>query len=308
VSASEPRNLAASVRQRLLNLARERGEDFNFLLTAYGLERLMYRLGQSSHRRDFVLKGAMLFRAWAGATYRPTHDLDLLGRGEAGIPRLERLFEEIWQAPAPADGLELEPGSVRGEEIRETQEYGGIRIRMTARLASARIALQVDVGFGDAVTPAAAEITFPALLDAPSPVLYAYPPETVIAEKLHAMVLLGVVNTRMKDFYDVWVIARRFSFEGHQLAEAIAATFHRRETPLSAGLPVALTVQFYEQPARRQQWKAFLDRISHQEGAPGLPEVVESISRFLAPPLAALQADAAFRLRWPAGGPWIESG
>jgi predicted nucleotidyltransferase component of viral defense system len=308
VSASEPRNLAASVRQRLLNLARDRGEDFNFLLTAYGLERLMYRLGQSSHRRDFVLKGAMLFRAWAGATYRPTRDLDLLGRGEAGIPRLERLFEEIWQAPAPADGLELEPGSVRGEEIRETQEYGGIRIRMTARLGSARIPLQVDVGFGDAVTPAATEITFPALLDAPPPVLYAYPPETVIAEKVQAMVLLGVVNTRMKDFYDVWVIARRFSFEGHQLAKAIAATFRRRGTPLPAGLPVALTAEFYEEPARRQQWKAFLDRIGQKEGAPELPEVVEAISRFLAPPLAALQTDVAFRLRWPAGGPWIEPG
>ncbi|HEX6371546.1 MAG TPA: nucleotidyl transferase AbiEii/AbiGii toxin family protein [Longimicrobium sp.] len=307
MSPADPRNLAASVRQRLLNLARERGEDFNFLLTAYGLERLMYRLGQSRHRQDFVLKGAMLFRVWAGATYRPTRDLDLLGRGEAAIPRLERLFEEIWQTPVPADGLELEPASVRGEEIREAQEYGGIGIRMTARLGTARIPLQVDVGFGDAVTPAAKEITFPPLLDAPPPVLYAYPPETVIAEKLQAMVLLGMANTRMKDFYDVWVIARRFSFEGQQLAEAISATFRRRGTPLPDCLPVALTLEFSEDDARRQQWKAFLGRIGQQEGAPGLPEVVDALARFLAPPLAALQANAAFHLRWPTGGPWIEA-
>lgn len=192
-----PRNLPASVRQRLLNLARERGEDFNFLLTAYGMERLMYRLGQSPYRRDFVLKGAMLFRAWSGATYRPTRDLDLLGRGEAAVARLVRIFEEVWQAAVPADGLELEAGSIRGEEIREAQEYGGIRIRMTALLGNARISLQVDVGFGDAVTPAAKEITIPALLDTPAPVLYAYPPESVVAEKFQAMVTLGVANTRM---------------------------------------------------------------------------------------------------------------
>jgi predicted nucleotidyltransferase component of viral defense system len=308
VSAPEPGNLAASVRQRLLNLARERGEDFNFLLTAYGLERLMYRLGQSRHRRDFVLKGAMLFRAWLGATYRPTRDLDLLGRGEAAIPRLERLFEEIWQTPVPADGLELEPGSVRGEEIRESQEYGGVRIRMTARLGTARIPLQVDVGFGDAVTPAATEITFPALLGAPAPVLYAYPPETVIAEKLQAMVLLGVANTRMKDFYDVWVIARRFSFEGPQLARAVAATFRRRGTPLPDGVPVALTAEFSEDGVRRQQWKAFLARIGQEQGAPGLSEVVDALSRFLGPPLDALGTGTDFPLRWPAGGPWAEPG
>lgn len=246
MTVSEPRNLPASVRQRLLNLARARGEDFNFLLTAYGLERLIYRLGQSPCRRDFVLKGAMLFRAWSGVTYRPTRDLDLLGHGEAGIARVVRIFEEIWAAPAPADGLELEPGSVRGEEIREAQEYGGIRIRMVTRLGTARIPLQVDVGFGDAVTPAASEITIPSLLDAPAPVLYAYPPETVVAEKLQAMAMLSMANTRLKDFYDLWVIARCFSFEGPHLASAIAATFWRRATPLPAGSPVALTADFSE--------------------------------------------------------------
>jgi hypothetical protein len=308
VTAPEPRNLAASVRQRLLNLARDRGEDFNFLLTAYGLERLMYRLGQSRHRRDFVLKGAMLFRAWAGATYRPTRDLDLLGRGEVATPRLVRVFEEIWQAPVPADGLELESGSVRGEEIRGAQEYGGVRIRMMARLGTARIPLQADVGFGDAVTPRAREITFPALLDAPPPVLYAYPPETVIAEKLQAMVVLGMANTRLKDFYDVWVIARRFSFEAHPLAEAIAATFSRRGTPLPDGAPVALTADFSGDPTRRQQWKAFIARIGQQEGAPDLTDVVDALSAFLGPPLAALRTDAVSRLRWPAGGPWTEGG
>lgn len=179
---------------------------------------------------------------------------------------------------------------------------------MTARLGTARIALQVDVGFGDAVTPRAAEITFPALLDAPPPVLYAYPPETVIAEKLQAMVLLGMANTRMKDFYDVWVIARRFSFEGEQLGEAIAATFGRRGTPLPEGIPVALTSEFSADSGRRQQWKAFLGRIGQREGAPELPEVVDALSRFVMPPVGAVRTDVPFRLRWPPGGPWTERG
>ncbi|HEX2209706.1 MAG TPA: nucleotidyl transferase AbiEii/AbiGii toxin family protein [Longimicrobium sp.] len=293
------------MRQRLLNLARQRGEDFNFLLATYGLERLLYRLGQSPHRRDFVLKGAMLFRAWSGATYRPTRDLDLLGRGDPAIPRLVRLFEEIWQNPVQADGLELEPGSVRGEDIREAQEYGGIRIRMVARLGSARISLQVDIGFGDAITPCAAEITFPVLLDAPPPVLYAYPPETVVAEKLHAMIALGVANTRMKDFYDVWMIARRFAFDGSQLAEAIAATFERRRTPLPDGVPVALTDPFAGDEARQRQWGAFLGRIGQQDGSPTFPELADALARFLVPPLQSLQTEHAFGARWPAGGPWI---
>jgi predicted nucleotidyltransferase component of viral defense system len=253
VTSTEPRNLPASIRQRLLNLARERGEDFNFLLTAYGLERLMYRLGQSPHGQNFVLKGGMLFRAWSGAMYRPTRDLDLLGRGQAEISHLVRIFEEIWRTPVPADGLELESGSVRAEDIREAQEYGGIRIRMTALLGNARIPLQVDVGFGDAVTPPAKIITLPALLDAPAPVLYAYPPETVVAEKLQAMVMLGMANTRMKDFYDLWVIARCFSFQGAQLSDAIGATFRRRRTPVPPDVPVALTSEFSEDRTREQQ-------------------------------------------------------
>jgi predicted nucleotidyltransferase component of viral defense system len=307
MNAPEPRNLAASVRQRLLNLARARGEDFNFLLTVYGLERVMYRLGQSSHRREFVLKGAMLFRAWADAPHRATRDLDLLGRGDPDVPRLERIFEEIWQTPVPADGLELKPGSIRGEEIREAQEYGGIRIRMVARLGNARLPLQVDVGFGDAVTPRATEITYPTLLDAPAPVLYAYPRETVIAEKVQAMVLLGFANTRMKDFYDLWVLGRRFDFDGPSLANAIQATFRRRSTSLPDDVPVALTPAFAEDPARRQQWSAFLNRIGHR-GAPGLPEVVDALREFLLPPLQALRTGGAPAQRWPAGGPWAALG
>lgn len=303
MTGAGPRNLAASIRQRLLNLARARGEDFNFLLTAYCLERLMYRLGQSSHRREFVLKGAMLFRAWEGEPHRATRDLDLLGRGGPDIPRLEHIFGAIWATSVPADGLELEPGSIRGEEIRETQEYGGIRLRMAARLGNARIPLQVDIGFGDAVTPGVAKITYPTLLDGPAPVLYAYPRETVVAEKLQAMVLLGVANTRMKDFYDLWVLARRFDFDGPPLANAIAATFRRRSTPLPDAPPVALTPAFADDPARRQQWSAFLSRIGHQD-APGLPGILDALREFLVPLIAALHAGRTVSGRWPAGGPW----
>lgn len=165
MSPGDVRDLPASIRQRLLNLSRERGEDFSVVLTGFGLERLMYRIAQSPHRREFVLKGAMLIRAWTNERHRPTRDLDFLGRGDPDIPRLEGIFGDIWRAPVVDDGLQLEPGSIRGEEIREAQEYGGIRMKMVARLGNARIPIQVDIGFGDAVTPGVKEIAYPVLLD-----------------------------------------------------------------------------------------------------------------------------------------------
>lgn len=307
MTGQPPRNLPASVRQRLLNLARERGEDFNFVLTLYGLERLLYRLGASPHRGDFVLKRAMLLRAWSVSAHRPTRDLDLLGRGERTAARLEGIFADVWRLPVDEDGLVLEPGTIRSEEIREAQEYGGMRVTMTVRLGNARIPLQVDIGFGDAVSPGVTELAYPTLLDGAAPLLLAYPPETVVAEKLQAVVALGMANTRMKDFYDLWVLARRFSFAGGTLAQAVAATFLRRGTPIPAESPVGLAPEFHGDVVKQRQWAAFLDRTGLDAHAPELSREAELLQSFLLPPLRALDAAESFPMRWAAGGPWVRS-
>lgn len=298
------RNVPASVRQRLLNLARQRGEDFNFLLTLYGLERLLYRLGQSPHRTGFVLKGAMLLRAWSVNAHRPTRDMDLLGRGARSRARLEGIFADLWELPVEDDGLELEPGSVRSEEIREAQEYGGVRVTMTACLGTARIPLQVDIGFGDAVTPGPAEVTYPTMLGGSAPVLPAYPPETVVAEKLQAVAALGFTNTRMKDFYDLWILSRGLPFSGQTLSRAIAATFARRGTAIPDNDPEGLTPRFYEDDDKQRQWNAFLGKTGLAAQTPAFPIAAGLLRAFLLPPLHALRASEPFTQVWKTGGPW----
>lgn len=234
------------MRQRLLNKARERGEDFQLILTWYAIERLLYRISQSDHAESFVLKGAMLFTLWDGPTHRPTRDLDLLAFGDPLVARMEDLFRELCQSSFD-DGLEFDIDSINGEEIRETNEYDGVRI---------------SVG-----------------------------------------VQLGIANTRMKDFYDLWILSRRFEFDGPRLAEAIAATFERRRTPIPEKLPLALTSEFSQDPAKQIQWRAFLNRGSVTEQAE-LQEVVTTIASFLVAPAQAARSNQTFSSRWPAAGPW----
>ncbi len=302
MSPREPRDLAASVRQRLLNRAKERGEDFQLVLTWYGIERLLYRISESPHADAFILKGAMLFSLWSGEAHRPTRDLDLLGAGDAQVPRMEAVLREVCQVPSE-DGLEFDPASVRGEEIRSPDEYEGVRIKLVGRLAGARIPLQVDIGFGDAVVPPPETIEYPSLLDLPTVRLRAYPREAVVAEKLQALVELGIANTRMKDFYDLWMLARRFDFEGERLARAIAATFERRRTPIPVEAPLALTSEFHTDAAKQTQWRAFLRKGSVTE-TPELAPVVELIAGFIMPPAVAARAGNLFASRWQRGGPW----
>jgi predicted nucleotidyltransferase component of viral defense system len=208
------KNLTASVRARLMNLARQGREDFGEVLSRYARERLLYRLSASDYRERFVLKGALLFSYWAGAPHRPTRDLDLLGRGEPDMALLEEAFRDICRAEVEPDGLAFLEDSVRGERIKEEEEYEGVRLRLTAALGNARIPLQVDVGFGDAVVPAPEEVAFPTLLGMPAPQLKAYRRETVVAEKFEAMVKLGMLNSRMKDFYDVWELSQKIRLRG----------------------------------------------------------------------------------------------
>ncbi|MDE2462331.1 MAG: nucleotidyl transferase AbiEii/AbiGii toxin family protein, partial [Alphaproteobacteria bacterium] len=261
VTAKPPlKNIGASVRARLTRIAQERKEDVHLALTRYAIERFLYRLGQSPHRDRFVLKGAMLFSLWAPTPYRATGDLDLLGYGDAAPERIASVFRDICIIDVADDGVVFKPETLRAEPARAEDEYSGVRAAMIAEMAGARLSIQIDVGFGDAVTPAAREIDYPSLLDMPTPRLLAYPPETVVAEKFQALVALGMLNSRMKDFFDLWAIGETFSFDGSVLAEAIRATFARRDTALPRQTPIALTAAFAEDAAKQAQWRGFLRR------------------------------------------------
>jgi predicted nucleotidyltransferase component of viral defense system len=266
------------VRSRLLNLARQTNQPFDILLTRFVLERLLYRLSRSPYADSFVLKGAMLLTAWLSETARGTRDLDLLGFGESSAQRILDIFREVLALTAD-DGIEFDLGALQAGAIREEVEYGGIRLRGTASLSGARIPVVVDIGFGDSVEPGLDTIEYPALLDFPAPTLRAYAPETVIAEKFQAMVVLGRANTRMKDFYDVWILSRTLSLSVDRLAQAIAATFARRQTPIPADPPDAVTSAFAEDPLKQRQWAAFVAEIDHAPKQ--LRLVVSDLATFL---------------------------
>lgn len=274
------RNVGASVRQRLLSVAHARGQPMELLLTRYALERLLHRLSLSPHRERFVLKGAMLLVTWFDEPHRTTRDVDLLGFGDPSHEALLAAFREIMTIEAN-DGVTFDLKALRIEPIREEVEYGGSRLRTTAALAGARISITVDVGYGDAVEPGVEEIDLPVLLDMPSPHLRAYPPETVIAEKSHAMVVLGLANSRMKDYYDVWMLMRTFDLNPARLRQAVAATFARRDTPIPTGVPDGLSDGFATDPGKQQQWDAFARNLSGS--APELHRVVRDLRQNLMP-------------------------
>jgi predicted nucleotidyltransferase component of viral defense system len=296
--------MAASVRQRLMNKAREQKEGFDLVLIRYALERLLYRLSQSPHHDRFVLKGAMLFQIWSGHPHRPTRDLDLLGHGSPDPGRFEDVFRDICEQEVGDDGLKFRADMVRAERMKEDEEYQGLRLKLQAYLATARIPIQIDIGFGDAVTPGADEITYPTLLDFPAPMLKAYPRETVVAEKFQAMVMLGIANSRMKDFFDLRMLARQFEFSGPVLSTAIGATFARRKTALPEQPPLALTSEFTEDRQKLTQWLAFVrkGRLDTEEMA--LSEIADSLRAFLMPPTLAIASAGGFDMTWSPGGPW----
>ena len=300
----KPKDLAASVRQRLLNLARESEADFQYILTRYGMERFLYRLSQSKHAGNFILKGAMLFQLWRKAPYRPTRDLDLLASGTPSVPEFENLFREIFNVDVVADGLTFDPSSIQGEQIKEDDSYQGIRIRGLIKLDNVRIPLQVDIGFGDAVTPGPLRVEYPGLLDFPAPTMLAYNRETVVAEKSQAMVLLGIANSRMKDFFDIWSLANDYEFEGIAFAQAIEATFARRKTPLPNGVPLGLTDEFASDQSKQVQWKAFVSKAELGNGNFALADVLKLMRSLLVPITEALLDKQKMPTHWPPGGPW----
>ena len=282
-----PKNLAASVKARLLALAEQRDESFNLLLVRFGVERLLYRLSQSRHADRFLLKGAMLFALWDEKAPRPTQDVDFLAFGPTELKDIEAAFREIVETPVPADGLVFKADSIRLEYIREADAYGGVRVRLLAMLGKGELPLQVDLGSGDVVTPAAEKSVFPALLDFPAPHIRSYPTYTVVAEKFEAMVKLGITNTRMKDFFDVWFLSRRFDFDRATLRRAIHATFARRQTALSNDLPYPLTDAFGKDATKQIQWAAFLGKNQLPGPSRQFAEVVALLRQFVGPALVA---------------------
>ena len=315
MSRRVPKDLAASVRDRLRKLSKERNEDFNYVLTRYATERLLYRLSKSPSANRFVLKGAALFNIWCGEPHRPTRDLDFLAYGDSSQETLHSIFRDICTLEVEPDGLTFDPDSIRIEEIREPQDYPGWRIGVDAHLGKARIPIQVDVAFGDVVIPEPQEAEYPTILPLPAPRLRTYPKEAVIAEKLETMVALGMVNSRMKDFFDVWFLAHNFEFAGETLVKAIAATFERRRTEIPSKTPLALTDEFAEDRDKAAQWRAFLQRTGLsikqgrgiQEAVPQeLKELITDLREFLLPPLQAIAIGEEFHRLWPPRGPWGE--
>jgi len=298
--------MAASVKQRLLNLAQSRGEDFNLLLNQYGIERLLYRLGESEYRDEFVLKGAALFQIWTGARHRPTRDLDLLSRQPADQDRLKSIFTQICSLNVHEDGMSYIPESISIEPIRLETEFGGIHMRLVSFLGTARIHIHVDIGAGDVVVPPPELSEYPVLLDLPAPRLHVYRRETVIAEKLQAAVELGFANSRMKDFFDIWFLATTYAFEGATLCRAIKATFSSRLTEIPDNTQLLLSPDFSNDKVKRSQWQAFMERAGLADPRLEFGAVLAYLREFLFPPLIAVGHDESLAMVWRAGEGWME--
>lgn len=278
--AKPPQNIAASVRARLLNYARENRKPFDQILTRFALERLLYRLSQSPYHDQFVLKGAMLLTTWFDEPGRPTRDIDLLGFGEHESEALLEKFSEILAIDAE-DGIEFSINDLRVDRIRDELEYGGARLRTKASLDGACISITIDIGFGDSIEPGLEDLEYPSLLNLPAPKMRAYAQETVIAEKFQAIVMLGNANTRLKDYFDIWLISQNAAFDDDQLAHAIAATFARRKTEIPKDIPDGLDLEFAQDTAKLQQWETFKNSLSIDPG--DLSDIVTELAQFLMP-------------------------
>ncbi len=296
--------LSRSVHTRLVSHARSLGVETELVLTRYATERFLYRLSRSPHAERFILKGALLMLVWLGETIRPTRDADLLGFGDLSDEALVNIFRDVCDVDVEPDAMTYRQDSIRVAAIRDEDAYGGRRVTLRAQFGSARLRVQVDVGLGDAVSPGPEWLDYPSLLDLPRPRLRAYRPETVIAEKVHAMVALGVNNSRMRDFFDVYMLARFQPFNGALLAGALMATFERRRTAIPDSLPMALTPEFASMREKQTQWRAFLTKSGLTSAPPVLAEVTERLAQFMEPVIKAARTSTSFAKSWRPGGPW----
>ena len=297
------KNTAASVHQRLLIKAKESSRPFNELLQHYAIERFIYRLSKSPHADRFILKGALMFSAWSGKASRPTMDIDLLGRIDNSLEVIINAIKDACRMDVEADGMSFNTEMVTAARITEDAEYEGVRVRVKGSLSNARVSLQIDIGFGDVIVPSPRKVAYPVLLDFPTPELNGYTMESTIAEKFQAMVKLGVLNSRMKDFYDIWMLSRMFDFKGETLAEAVEKTFENRKTQIDTN-PTVFNTSFAKDDDKTVQWMGFIRKAKLTDAPETFEEVVAAIKRFLEPIAASLAADRPFHRTWNAPGPW----
>jgi predicted nucleotidyltransferase component of viral defense system len=303
VKKPSPANLPASVHQRLLNRARETHQRFNDLLQHFAMERFLYRLSRSEYADCFVLKGALMLTVWHAPQSRPTMDIDLLGLTNNSVEEMVTLIQAICQQEVEPDGIAFEAATVVDEQIAEEAEYEGVRLRFKGSLGNAKLTMQVDIGFGDVMTPPAEVVEYPTLLDFPAPRLRGYSRESAVAEKFHVMIGRGLLTSRMKDFFDMWLLSRHFDFDGDILAKAIRATFARRNTAVDRA-PEILSASFAEDTAKITQWQAFLRRSRLTDAPQNLTEAVAHLAVFLGPVIEALSEECPFKKIWKAPGPW----
>lgn len=301
MKAKEPKNVAASVRQRLLNKRDDEHRPFDELLQYYAMERFLYRLSKSPYRQKFILKGALLLRIWNVMDSRPTMDIDMLGKIGNDPQVLESAFKEICGIEVDGDGLVFDPKSVKSEQITKEADYVGTRILFQAKLENARIHMQIDIGFGDSTFPPPIEMEMPTILGQKAPYIIGYRMETSIAEKLHAMVELSDLNSRMKDFHDIWTLARQFDFDGPSLALAISNTFESR----SKSVPQKIDAFSPEFAVLKQtQWQSFRKRFRTTTAPEDFAQTVALIQRFLGPPVNAISNGNSFSLKWKHPDNW----
>jgi predicted nucleotidyltransferase component of viral defense system len=295
------KNLPASIHQRLLNKAKAERRPFGEVLQYYAMERFLYRLSRSAHGDRFVLKGALMLRVWRSPQSRPTMDIDLLGRTSNAQADIVSQVKAILSTEVEPDGITFDATSIQAEGITEDADYAGIRIRFRGTLGTAHVHMQLDIGFGDIVFPEPESLTFPALLDLPAPSLLGYTRESAIAEKFEAMVKLGELNSRMKDFYDIWLLSRRFDFESAKLAEAIRRTFEHRQTKLPPDI-AAFSDEFIV--AKQAQWVAFTRRLGDETVPTDFAAIGLAVKSFLLPIVMALRTGESMTEQWTAPGPW----
>jgi len=297
VSQKNVKNIAASIRQRLLNKAKENSRPFNEILQYYGLERFLYRLSASKYADKFILKGALLFTVWQQSEFRSTVDIDLLGTTSNEPEAITKVFRDICKAKVEDDGLQFDDSSITAEQITVDADYQGVRVQLYGYLGTAKIRVQVDIGFSDVITPGPEIYDYPTILDLPEPKLNCYNKETMIAEKLQAMVKLDILNSRMKDIYDIWVLSRQFEFKSTSLKNSIVNTFKRRETEVTENI-TTFTERYYQNDEKLKQWQGFLRKSKVSDVSQDLSEITGDIKTFIAPVLASIVRKKEFKKTW----------
>lgn len=301
--AGKAKNIPASVHQRLLNKAKESSRPFNEILQHFAIERFIYRLSKSPHAERFVLKGALMFSVWTGSMSRPTMDIDFLGNIENSMDIIIAVFKDACETEVENDGMVFHKETVTATRITEDADYQGVRVLLRGNLSSIRLFLQIDIGFGDVVIPKPGRVKYPVLLDFPPPELDGYTMESTVAEKFQAMVKLGLLNSRMKDFYDIWFLSRRFDFKGETLIEAIEKTFKKRKTVLTSE-PSIFNPMFMKDDITQAQWQGFIKKTKLTDAPTSFEHVIVGIKIFLQPVVVSMINRQTFRLFWSAPGPW----